>query len=132
MVVNLMAEPSRQFKSVWRKGEPAPEHVIDRAVNDISAERREVTNNLLHFLEHKKLPNNSTANSMLLASPIKSPNMKGRSVSGAKMSRREHFVKASMDYIDKWNPSNLPKGYYDEHPADEGTPDYPKDIDWGK
>jgi hypothetical protein len=126
-----MAEQGRQFKSVWRKGEPAPEHVIDRAVKDIARERRQVSSDMISTLMMGKAPNNPVANAMLARTqPV--DKMQGRPVSGAELSRVKHFVQAGLDYANRWHdPEIVPEGYFTEHPSDEGTPDYPKDIDWG-
>lgn len=127
-----MAEQSRQFKSMWRKNEPAPEHVIDRAVKDIAAERRGVSNDLIHLVDKGEVPNTPVSNAIMArANPVSSPNMEGRSISGANLSRADHFAKAALDYTHKWKEDQLPEGYWNETTGEENTPDYPKGINWG-
>ena len=122
--------PGRQFKSVWRKGESAPKHVIDRAVSDIANERRQVSADLIHLVDHGEVPDTRVSNAMLARTKPVSE-MQNRPISGAHLSRAKHFAQTAMEYADKWNEDNLPEGYWNETSAAENTPDYPKDINWG-
>lgn len=124
-----------QFKSVWRKGETPPQHVVDRAVNDIARERRETTEGLIRLLETGKLPNNPVINAVNArnatahAGPVDA--YEERPISGAQLSRANHFANTVLEYTNKWHENELPKGYWDKTSGEENTPDYPKDINWG-
>jgi hypothetical protein len=98
----LIVDATPQFKSVWRKGETPPEHVVDRAVNDIAAERRHVTSGILDLAAGKDEPDSDVFRAM------KARNIKvGASsgplgpVSGDHLSRAHHFAQAAMEYIHK-------------------------------
>lgn len=91
-----------QFQSVWRKGETPPEHVVDRAVNDIAAERRHVTSGILDMAAGRDVPDSDVFRSMK-ARNTKVGDLSSTlgPVSGEHLSRSHHFARTAMEYIDK-------------------------------
>lgn len=92
----------KKSKSVWRKGEAAPEHVVDRAVIDIASERRAVTNDVLNLGEGK-MKLTPTAIAMRASNmPASEMGKEGpEPVSGSHLSRSKQFKNIAMNYIYK-------------------------------
>lgn len=87
-----------QFKSMWRKGEQPPAHVVDRAVRDIENERRAVTSSVLRTTEPDFKHNEITNAMRAMHTPV-SEMGNNAPISGDYLSRAHHFKKAAMDYI---------------------------------
>lgn len=105
-----MGRSSAEFKSIWRKGEQPPEHVVDRAEKDIATERREVTNSILNLASNNFEYNPITTAMRATNAPVSKIGKEApEPVSGDYLGRAHHFKQAAMEYVDK-----MQKDYKDE------------------